>query len=279
MKNPIVHLKEMRSELSPSEQNVCDYILANPKEVSTMSVHKLAKACFSSPSTIIRCTTKIGASGYREFRNELIRELASKETDFENNNTTIKKGESTQEILSKVTSLSMNALQETYKLMDVDTLNECVALISNADKLLFFGIGASYSSAKDAYMKFLRVNKTCMINEDWHNQLLTARNSTSQDVAIVVSYSGHTTEMIVCAEQLKLQKTPIIAITRCVSSPLSDLADYKLFTTSQEPIIRSGAIASRISQQYITDILYSAYVAKEYDACLELLTKTHIEKP
>ncbi len=53
--------------------------------------------------------------------------------------------------------------------------------------------------------------------------------------------------------------TPIIAITRCISSPVSELADYKLYTTANESTFRSGAMSSRISQLNIIDILYTAF--------------------
>ncbi|MGY3725683.1 transcriptional regulator, RpiR family [Granulicatella balaenopterae] len=278
MKNPLIHLKEKRTELSPTEKSVCDYILLHPREASTDSIHQLAKESFSSPSTVLRTIKKMGFNGFRQFKNALIIELASQESNFTRHNSAIKKSESTKNTIRKITSLSTTALLETSKLMEVETLDRCVTLIHKSNRLLFFGIGASYCSAKDAYMKFLRINKTCLINEDWHNQLITARNSTPNDLAIIVTYSGHTEEILACVKELKLHHTPIIAITRCIPSPVSDLSDYKLYTTSQEPIVRSGAIASRISQQYITDILYSAYVSVHYDNCLQQLTKTQIIK-
>lgn len=73
--------------------------------------------------------------------------------------------------------------------------------------------------------------------------------------------------------------TPIIAITRCVASPVAELADYKLYTTANESTFRSGAMSSRISQLNIIDILYTAFANREYEYCLEQLSKTHIRKP
>ena len=95
----------------------------------------------------------------------------------------------------------------------------------------------------------------------------------------MISYSGNTVEVIECMKAMQENHTPIIAITRCVNSPVSELADYKLYTTANESIFRSGAMSSRISQLNIIDILYTAFANSEYERCLEQLSKTHIKKP
>ena len=73
--------------------------------------------------------------------------------------------------------------------------------------------------------------------------------------------------------------TPTIAITRCVNSPVSELADQKLYTAANESIFRSGAMSSRISQLSIIDILYTALANDEYEQSLNQLSRTHIHKP
>ena len=158
-------------------------------------------------------------------------------------------------------------------------LRDCVALLHKARVIYLFGLGASLCAAKDAYLKFLRLNKLCIINEDWHSQILQARNATREDVAIVVSYSGVTQEIIECMQELKRNGTPIIAITRCVQSPVSELADHKLYTAANESLFRSGAMSSRMSQLNVIDILYTALANEEYEISLNQLSKTHIRKP
>ena len=161
----------------------------------------------------------------------------------------------------------------------MNILRQCVDQIKKARVVYLFGMGASLVAAKDAYLKFLRLNKLCIINEDWHSQLLQARNATREDLAIVISYSGATVEIIECMKTLKSNGTPIIAITRCVQSPVSELADQLLYTAANESLFRSGAMSSRMSQLNIIDILYTALANDRYDETLEQLSKTHIYKP
>ena len=163
--------------------------------------------------------------------------------------------------------------------MDVKILRQCVEIIKKAGVVYLFGMGASLVAAKDAYLKFLRLNKLCVINEDWHSQLVQARNATENDVAIVISYSGATVEAIECMKALREKKTPIIAITRFVQSPVSELADFKLYTAANESVFRSGAMSSRLSQLNIIDILYTALANDSYEQTVDQLSRTHIHKP
>ena len=78
---------------------------------------------------------------------------------------------------------------------------------------------------------------------------------------------------------LKENLTPIIAITRCVDTPVSKLADYKLYTTENESLLRTAAMSSRISQLNIIDILYTALGTMNYDETIKVLHRTYIKKP
>jgi len=279
MSSALLKLREQSKLFSTTEQEIAAHILENPQLVVDMSIHELARHTFSSASSIVRLCNHTGYSGYREFRKAVAYELVLREQNKKIEQKEIVHSDSIQDIIDKVTYANIVSLEETRALMDVKVLRACVDLIKNARMIYLFGIGASLCAAKDAYLKFLRLNKFCVINEDWHSQLLQAKNATAQDLGIVISYSGATVEMVECMKNMRENKTPIIAITRCINSPVSELADYKLYTTANESVFRSGAMASRISQLDIIDILYTALANDQYEATLEQLSKTHIRKP
>lgn len=279
MKSALLRIREARGSISPTEREIADYLLQHPEDVIDLSIHELAKRTFSSPSTIIRMCHRVGFDGFKEFRKAVTYEMAVRRQNEENAQKEITRSDSLDDIVEKITYKNIMSLEDTKNLLDTETLGKCVELIRSCRMVLLFGMGASLCAAKDAYLKFLRLNKPCMINEDWHSQLLQARNTCAQDLGIVISYSGNTVEVIECMKAMQENRTPIIAITRCVNSPVSELADYKLYTTANESIFRSGAMSSRISQLNIIDILYTAFANSEYEGCLEQLSKTHIKKP
>lgn len=279
MSNALLSLRERSKTFSVTEREVAESILANPKLVVDMSVHELAKFTFSSASTIVRLCNHTGYSGYKEFRKAVTYELALREQSKKTEQREITRSDSLNDIIDKITYLNINSLEETRELLDVRVLRECVELVKNARVIYLFGLGASLCAAKDAYLKLLRLNRLAVINDDWHSQILQARNATREDLALVISYSGATTEIIECMRTLKENGTPIIAITRCVQSPVSELADQKLYTAANESLFRSGAMSSRMSQLNVIDILYTALANEQFEDSLNQLSKTHIRKP
>ncbi|WP_312645422.1 MurR/RpiR family transcriptional regulator [Hydrogenoanaerobacterium sp.] len=279
MKSVLVLLKEYQNQASSAERTIIKFLLEKPQQSVSLSIHKLAEASFSSPSTVIRLCRKLGFDGYKEFRSAIIYELAVRQQSVTEERKEIGKSDSIEEIVDKITYKNIISLENTKNLTDMKTLKQCVKLICDCRNICLFGIGSSLVVARDAHLKFLRLNKPCFINDDWHSQLLQARNMSPQDVGIVISYSGQTVEMLECVRAMRVVGAPVIAITRYDSSPLAELADHNLYVAANESTFRSGAMSSRISQLNIVDILYTAFANSRYDYCLEQLSKTHILKP
>ena len=278
MSSALLRLRECSQRFSSTERGVAERILSDPQLVVDLSIHELAQKTFSSPSTIVRMCSHTGFSGYKEFRRAVTYELARREQTRRNEQKDIQRSDSLEQIIDKITYANILSLEETRDLMDVSILRAGAEVLRRARVIYLFGLGASLCAAKDAYLKFLRLNKLCVINEDWHSQLVQSCNATDQDAALVFSYSGVTTEVIECMRNLKKNGTPIIAITRCVSSPVSDLADYRLYTAANESLFRSGAMSSRMSQLNVVDILFTTLANADYERSLSQLSRTHIVK-
>lgn len=278
MASALLRLRECSERFSSTERGVAERILAEPQLVVDLSVHELAQRTFSSPSTIVRMCNHTGFTGYKEFRRAVTYELAQREQTRRNDQREIRRSDSLEQIIDKITYANILSLEETRDLMDVAVLRDSVALLRKAKVIYLFGLGASLCAAQDAYLKFLRLNKLSIINEDWHSQLVQSYNATAQDAALVFSYSGVTAEVIACMKNLKKNGTPIIAITRCVQSPVYELADYRLYTAANESLFRSGAMSSRMSQLNVVDILFTAFANEDYEQSLGQLSKTHIQK-
>ena len=278
MKSVIVKLREYMREASGTEKGIIAYLLEHPEQVVEMNIRDLAKKCYASTSTISRLCHKIGFEHYKDFQKSLVYENALRKDVITERNCEIDRNDSLEQLIEKVIYKNIVSLKDTKSLIDVDALDKSVKLLAKSRKIAFFGMGASLLAAQDAYLKFMRINKFCQINEDYHSQIVLASNMTSEDVAIVISYSGLTKEMILCAETMKNANVPIIAFTCFRESPLSKLADYNLYVTETEFDFRTGKMSSRISQLVVVDLLYMAYIQNNYDECMRLLKRTFIPK-
>ncbi len=278
MLSALLRLREAQPAMSSTERNISEYIRSNPFDAAQMTVRELAERTYSSPSSVVRVCRAAGFDGYKELKQVLLVELATWGQDLEHGEQEITAQDSAEDIIRKVTDKNLRSLEDSRRLLDPETVAACTSLLSRSRNILLFGIGSSLCVARDAYLKFLRLNKPCVINDDWHSQLLQARNSTPEDVGIVFSYSGQTAEMVTCMQALKANGTPTIAVTRYAPSPVSKLADHLLYIAANESLFRNGAMSSRLSQLNVVDILYTCFASSEYEYCLKQLARTHIFK-
>lgn len=278
MKPVIVRLKEYKRIASNSEKEIISYILQSPDKVIKMSVHDLARETFTSASTVVRLSRKVDFKGFKELKKELIAEVALKESNTIPKQKEVKKEDTYQEIIDKISYRHMISIEETKGLMDLQVFEKCISLLIEASNVYIFGIGASFLAVKDMQQKMMRVGKPSFAFEDYHMQILQARNMKPGDLGIIFSYSGQTKEMVSCAEIAKEVGVKLISITRFGYSAIANLADYNLYIASNEPLTRSGAMTSRMAQLYMVDMLYIAYINQTYDEAYKNIGKTQLDK-
>ncbi|MBD3949122.1 MurR/RpiR family transcriptional regulator [Tuanshanicoccus lijuaniae] len=278
MSQSITKLRMHRPNASQTEKAIIDYILNAPLAVSNMSIHELANKTYSSPTSIIRLCKNIGFDGYKSFIKALVYEQAVRDTYFQQQANFVERTDETDDLMASVIINNVQILQELHLLLVTDVIEACVTAIEKAEKIVFFGLGASLIVAKDAQMKFVRVNRMVHLSEDWHTQLLMARNMTAHDLAFVISYSGETPEMIECTNEAKSMGATILALTKEGTSTINQLAHHSLMIPDKEVGMRSGAMSSRIAQMTVIDILFSKYLQRHYDEGMLMIERTRIEK-
>ena len=185
MKNVLLQLRESQSAMSATEAGIAQYICAHPEEAVHLTVRELADRTYSSPSSVVRLCRFVGFAGYKEFRQELLLNVHNLGETGVHEETELDGTASIQDIIDSITHRNMQSLEDTRYLLNVEDVSACVELIRQARNILLFGIGASLCVARDAYLKFLRVDKPCVLSDDWHSQLLQARNAAGDRKSVV----------------------------------------------------------------------------------------------
>ena len=93
---------------------------------------------------------------------------------------------------------------------------------------------------------------------DTHAQLAYAATLSEDDLVFVISESGNTKEIINVVSEAKHNKSKIISVTRFGSTPISDMANVKLYSVADDESARLSSILSRTAQEFIIDILFIA---------------------
>lgn len=249
----------LHQEATDSERRVLQYLINETREAIENDIHSVAKKCFCSPSTIIRLCRKNGFSGFREIKIALANDLNFSEElkSFQSNAASVKDLETS---VAHAFRENIKAIEDTYSLIDFVELEKIALLINHSPFIYLYGIGASFLVAKDLQQKMERVMKRTFLYEDTHLQLLNSTNISTDELAIIISYSGNTAEMIKIAENIKTRGAILVGITQYSHNRVAQLADFNLYVPSIEEPLRAGAGSSRVSSLSVIDALYQAYL-------------------
>ena len=178
------------------------------------------------------------------------------------------------EAAQKVLNTNINALNETYSLLDEEAVGKVIDCFHEAKRIYFFGVGTSMLTAMKAMNKFLRIEPKVYCIQDSHMQAMAASMMDEDDVAVIISYSGATKDTIHVAKTAEEAGAKIVCISRFVKSPLTAFADYTLLCGANEGPLQGGSTSAEISQLFLIDVLYSEYYRRYFDKCSKNNEKT-----
>ncbi|SFK09665.1 transcriptional regulator, RpiR family [Halobacillus dabanensis] len=261
----LVILNEMKDKLPPSEKKIATFILDQPHEAIHCTATQLGELSSTSSAAVIRLCKSLGLKGLQELKLRISGDLQKKpEVRYRD----IQPGEASDSIVEKMTNNSLQAIKETTELVDYHSLSKAVEVLKVAEKIHFFGVGASGIIAQDAQQKFLRMNKATTAFTDLHNAAMNIANVTERDIVFGISFSGETYETAKIMEIAKSKGAKTISLTRYGQSAVTAFADISLFISASREIpapFRSGATSSRLAQLHMIDILFVNLVTNQWD--------------
>lgn len=262
-------IRSVYNQFTKAEKKVADYILMNPKKVLFMSISDLAEACEVGDTSVFRFCKTMNVKGYQEFK--MLLSLSMRATGGEGQSFCVERDISLDddlaELTKKVLATNISALQETWSLIDQEQLSSAITTLHEAKRILFFGVGASMLTAMKAMNKFLRIEPKSYCVQDAHMQAMLAANMTSEDVAVLFSYSGATKALVNIAELAKQAGASTIAITRFVKSPLTEYADQVFLCGANEGPLQGGSTSAELSQMFLVDVMYCEYYRRYHLEC------------
>ncbi|NEZ40430.1 MurR/RpiR family transcriptional regulator [Paenibacillus alvei] len=273
--NILIKIRDMKDSLTPVERIVAEYVLANLEEIPHLSIKNLAQLTKTSDASVLRFCKTMGYSGYRSFIVSISASIGSMDDEQKDQYTDIQPGDDLDTIISNISRNNSKSIEDTLCVIDRKEIARAVQVLRESNRVVFFGIGASGLVAIDGEQKFSRINKMCHAYTDGHSQLTAATLLDKGDVAIFVSNSGDTIEILDTLDIAKKNGACVIAITKYTKSELAENADIVLSISTPEVTIRSGAMGSRIAMLTVIDILFAGVASAEYKYVKKYLTKTH----
>ena len=259
----ILKMNNIYEELTETDKKIVDYINENKQNISKLSVSQLAQNAEVSSASIVRFSRKLGYSGFGELKIEIEKDLIT----MSNNYSYIEKDceKSLNNVINNITYKSIETITQTTKLNSLENLEESIKELINAKTVYIFGVGGSALVSLDLQQKLIRINKPTVTSLDSHTQQMSSLNITKDDVAIGISYSGRSKEIIKSIQNAKTKGAKCISITKYGENALNRISDINLFVPNIENNLREGAISSRIAMLTLIDIIYISMIQEDLD--------------
>ena len=271
-----LRIRSIYDSLSNAEKKVADYFLENMENVFNLPIAELAEEAGVSKVAWVRFCKDIGFDGLKGLKKALFAQMREKTDEtvaapFSD----VRDIASTKALIEGIKLNSLRAIQDTAEILDPDSLESAAKAILQARSVRIFGVGASGMVGNDLHSKLMRINKNSYFATDHHTQLTYAASMTDQDVAVLISMSGTTSEVLEILSLIRKSNVPSIALTKYSKTPLAQNADMVLYISSPEITMRSGATSSRLAQLMVIDALFTAVAHMDYDAIAVNLEKSH----
>ncbi len=259
-------IQEKLESLSKMERKTAECMAENQDKLIYASITELAELAGTSEATVTRVCTKLGYSGFQALKVSVARELVSQQEKIHED---LKADSPPEMIIDKIFSSAIHTLTMTRKALDGKAVAASIEALCRARRIVIVGNGNSGAIALDAQHKFLRIGLDASAYTDDHMQMIAVVSMTKDDVLIAISHSGSSRDVAEAMQVAKENGATVISITNNGISPVSKLADIRLYTYSQETKYRTYAISSRMAELTIIDTLYTGVSLRLGDKAIQ----------
>ncbi|WP_299078220.1 MurR/RpiR family transcriptional regulator [uncultured Paraglaciecola sp.] len=250
-------IKAVKDSLSASEKKLAKFALESSNAIRELSSQELANVVGVSQSSVVKFSQKLGYKGYPAFKMGIIDALNISSVNS-NLHGKIGINDSFARMSDKLLSSKVSVLNETQKLNDEKAFVAAVELLKSSKRILICGLGGSALVGKDFSYKLQKLGMLAVEEADTHAQLAFAATLADNDLVFAISESGNTNEIINVVSEAKSNQAKIISLTRFGSTPISEMADVKLYSVADDESARLSSILARTAQEFIIDILFIA---------------------
>lgn len=270
-------VRTMAPSMTRSMQRVAEAVAGDPAGCAQLTVTGLAERTGTSEATVVRTSRLLGYPGYRDLRLALAGLAAQQESGAAPAVTAdIAVDDPLADVVAKLALDEQQTLADTASALDVAQIEAAVAAMATARRIDVYGVGASGLVSQDLAQKLLRIGMVAHSHVDPHLAVTNAVQMQAGDVALAITHSGRTVDVI---EPLRVafdRGATTIAITGRPDGEVAQYADLVLTTsTARESELRPAAMSSRTSQLLVVDCLFIGVAQRTYETAAPALSASY----
>lgn len=187
------------------EKQVLEYIIDNIYEVKNMGIREIAKENYTSTSTIMRLSKKLGYTGF---------------TDMLYNLESLAKGAVNDigEVPENFSGINIEEILENIKDEDID---EFLHLMKGDGYIFIYATGFSRIIAEYLYKKLIVLGKQCIFSYGGDSYAVFENHLKNTSSLVVISKSGETPIVLEKVKTAKEKNIKVISFTREIDNSIA----------------------------------------------------------
>jgi RpiR family carbohydrate utilization transcriptional regulator len=265
--NVLIKIQKELLSMSEVEKRIANYILDNPQKTVNLTMRVLAKEAGVSEGSIINFANRLGFDGYTKLKINIAQGLSSHNSQIFDN---VGQEDTPKDAMKKMIDNAISSFQSTYKINEGRDFTAAVDLIANAKgRVELYGVASSSMVAQDAAYRLMKIGVRAVAVTDALICPVSAAMLDEDCLAIAISYTGRTQDIVKAIKIAKKQKAKTLCITSFAGSPLASICDQSLIVASKEAEIQGEATAARLTQLLLLDSICAYISFKRRDFTLE----------
>ncbi|MFE5793717.1 MurR/RpiR family transcriptional regulator [Streptomyces sp. NPDC056503] len=270
-------VRTLSPSMTRSMQRVAEAVAGDPAGCAALTVTGLAELTGTSEATVVRTARILGYPGYRDLRLALAGLAAQQQSGRAPSVTAdIAVDDPVADVVAKLAHDERQTLADTAAGLDTVQLGAVAAACATARRIDVYGVGASGLVAQDLVQKLLRIGLVAHAHSDPHLAVTNAVQLRPGDVALAITHSGSTGDVIEPLRVAFEHGATTVAVTGRPDGPVSQYADHVLTTsTARESELRPAAMSSRTSQLLVVDCLFTCVTQRTYETAAPALAASY----
>lgn len=231
------------------EKNIADFFIHNDKK-EKFSSKDLSAKLFVSQASLSRFSQKCGFRGYREFIYQYMEDFVEKKEDITGN-------------VSQVLNTYQELLNKTYSLVDESQIKRIISYINKLDKVFVCGKGSSGLAANEMEFRFMRIGVNIDSITDSDQMKMRAVFHSENSLAIGLSISGKTEEVLYYLSEAHKKNAKTILITSQNREKYKKYCDEVVLVPSLQHLNHGNVISPQFPLSIMVDLLYSHYLEED----------------
>ena len=248
--NLLLRLRQGVSGYSPTQQKLGEFVLGDPAKVLYLTITELARESETSEASVTRLCRTLGCKGYNEFKMALA-------LDIQQGQPTQRSGDEIDNVVNE----SVQALQDTAKLLDRALLEQAAQALHQADAVQIYGVAASAILGEYLHYKLLRLGKPAQLFSDMHRAAMNATTLSKNTLVVAISSSGSTRDLLHVVKLARKRGVQVLSLSNTPRSPLASLSDIQLVAAKPEGPLSAGALNAKVSVMLLVELLTTSLIA------------------